>query len=308
MRTRRSRRRALLGLAVGLATLPSCSWIAGLAVGSVAGVFDDMETVIRSDDDLGLVEQAMAFNLKTLETLLVGSPENRDLLLAAAQGFMLYSYAFVEPRRFDLDFTQFEEEQAVRQRARRLYRRAVDYAMRGLAVEHPGIENRLSRDPDAAAADLTIEDASLALWAGTAVGAWIAMSTDDPEATADVAVMGALLHRSRELDDTLEGGVVYDYLMLYEASRVGGDLELARSYFETALERGPERRPVVWSSWAETGALAAADRAEFLDLLERTLAFDIDSEPDARLLNQVAKERATWLLKSTDDFFLDETD
>ncbi len=299
---------ALLGLVAGLVTLPSCSWVAGLAMGSVAGVFDDMETVIRADDDLGLVEQAMAFNLKTLETLLVGSPENRDLLLAAAKSFLLYSYAFVEPEMFGLDFTQFEEEQEVRRRARRLYRRAVDYGMRGLEVEHPGIEARLRREPEAAAAELALEDAPLALWTGTAVGAHIAMATDDPEATADVAVMGALLHRSRELDDTVDDGAVYDYLMLYEASRLGGDLDVARDFFETALERGPERHPVIWTSWAETGSRAATDRAEFVELLEQTLAFDIDNEPDARLVNQVARERATWLLGNTEDYFLGDTE
>ncbi len=299
----------LSGLVVaGLLALPSCSWVAGWAMNSVAGVFDDMETAIRTDDDLGLVEQAMAFNLKTIETLLVGSPENPDLLLAAVKGFMLYAYAFVEPEMFDLDFTQFEEEQEVRRRARRLYRRAVDYGMRGLEVEHPGIAARLRREPENAAAELGAEEASLALWTGTAVGAWIAMSTDDPEATADVAVMGALLHRSRGLDDTVDDSVVYDYLMLYEASRLGGDLDLARSFYETALERGPERRPVIWTSWAETGARASVDRAEFVDLLEQTLAFDIDSEPDARLLNQVARERAAWLLGNTEDYFLDDSE
>ena len=92
-----------------------------------------------------------------------------------------------------------------------------------------------------------MEDAGLALWTGTAIGARIGMETDNPEATADLSVMGALLYRSRELDDGVDAGVVYDYLSIYETARIGGSLDEAREYYEHALQLGPERRPVLWS-------------------------------------------------------------
>ena len=194
----------------------------------------------------------------------------------------------------------------MRRRAARIYRRATDYGMRGLEVNHPGIAERLRRDPDAAVLELELEDAGLALWTGTALGARIGMETDNPEATADLSVMGALLHRSRELDDGVDGGVVYDYLSIYETARIGGSLDQAREYYEHALELGPERRPVLWSTWAETGSIANGDRAEFVTLLQQTLDFDIDSQPDGRLLNRVAKERAAWLLENVEDYFLED--
>ena len=295
------------GLAACLLFLPTCSsFITNMAVNSLAAVLAEGEAVFRSDDDLGLVEGALANNLKLMETLLETSPENQEVLLSAAKGFLLYAYGFVEPDLFELDFTQFEERQAVRRRAGRLYRRATDYGLRGLEVDYPRIAERLRRDPEAAVMELEVEDAGLALWTGTALGARIGMETDNPEATADLSVMGALLHRSRDLDDSVDGGVAYDYLSIYETARIGGSLDKAREYYEHALQLGPERRPVLWSTWAETGSVANGDREEFETLLQQTLDFDIDSEPEGRLLNRVAKERAAWLLANVDDYFFDE--
>ena len=294
------------GLIAALASLSSCSLVSNMAVNSIAGLLAEGEAVLRSDDDLDLVKAPLANNLWLMETMLETSPEHRDMLLSATKGFLLFAYGFVEPDLFELDFTQFEAKQAVRRRAARLYRRATKYGMRGLEVNHPGIEARLRSAPEAAAAELEVEDAALALWTGTALGAWIAMDTDNPEATADLSLMGALLHRSRELDDTVDDGVVYDYLSIYEVSRIGGSIEEGREHYEHALEIGPERRPVLWSTWAETGSVANGDRQEFEALLRQALDFDIDSEPGSRLLNQVAQVRAAWLLENVEDYFLDD--
>ena len=294
------------GLIAALASLSSCSLVSNMAVNSIAGLLAEGEAVLRSDDDLDLVKAPLANNLWLMETMLETSPEHRDMLLSATKGFLLFAYGFVEPDLFELDFTQFEAKQAVRRRAARLYRRATTYGMRGLEVNHPGIEARLRSSPEAAAAELGVEDAALALWTGTALGAWIAMDTGNPEATADLSVMGALLHRSRELDDTVDDGVVYDYLSIYEVSRIGGSIEEGREHYEHALEIGPERRPVLWSTWAETGSVANGDRQEFEALLRQALDFDIDSEPGSRLLNQVAQVRAAWLLENVEDYFLDD--
>ena len=304
----RTGRGGLLGaLVLFTSVAPGCSgFITGMAVNSLAGVLAEAETVFRSDDDLAFVEAPLANNLKLMETLLESDPEHREVLLGATKGFLLYTYGFVEPELFTLDFTQFDEKEAVRRRAARLYQRAAAYGFRGLEVNHPRIAARLRQDPETAAAELGTEDAALALWTGTAIGAWISKATDNPEATADLSVMGALLHRSRELDDTVDDGVVYDYLTVYEVARVGGSLETAREYYERALAAGPDRLPSVWATWAESGSIATGDREEFRTLLQEALDFDLDSEPGTRLVNQIARERAVWLLDNIDDYFLDD--
>src|ERR1035438_7573643 len=57
-----------------------------------------MSTTFTSDNDPELVEAAIPFGLKLYESLLAESPKHAALLLAAAQGFKEFSYAFVDSR------------------------------------------------------------------------------------------------------------------------------------------------------------------------------------------------------------------
>ena len=50
--------------------------------------------------------------------------------------------------------------------------------------------------------------------------------------------------------------------------------------------------------------MPAQDRTRFIDLLERALAVDVDADPNERLLNLIAQERARWLLGRVDELFL----
>ena len=173
-------------------------------------------------------------------------------------------------------------------------------------MDHPGFAGRVRRNPATAVQELEEDDAAMALWTGTAMAARVALEMDNPEATADLSTAGAILGRVKELDDLVDRGAVYDYLSLYEALRPGGSVELAREYYERAMELGPERLPVLWTNWAESGAIAAGDRSEFETVLQQTLDFDLETEPDDKLLNRIAQLRAAWLLENIDDYFYDE--
>jgi predicted anti-sigma-YlaC factor YlaD len=57
---------------------------------------------------------------------------------------------------------------------------------------------------------------------------------------------------------------------------------------------------------AETVSVRAQDRKEFLELLDRALAFDARGEaPEFRLANLVAQRKARWLKGRVDDLFLE---
>ena len=284
--------------------LGGCS-LKSRAVDTLADVLGEGEGVYLSDEDPELIAAALPFNMKTMETLLETNPNHRGLLLTATKSFILYTYAFVEPVARELEYTEFDEAEAVRLRAARLYRRAYGYGIRGLELQHPGIGERLSVSPDEAAAGLTLEDVPFTVWTAAALGGAIGVAIDDPESTADIAVVGALLEQALSLDEDFESGTIHEFLFAYEAGRLGGDMEKARMHYDRALELGPSKNPSIWLSWAESVSVAQQNRSEFLELVEQVLEFDVSAYPENRLLNILAQRRARWLQDTVDELFLE---
>ena len=93
-----------------------------------------------ADDDIDLIGAAAPFSLKLMESVLAENPRHRGLLLATAQGFVQYAYAFVELPADEVEDRNVQAAYAQRERARRMYLRARDYGLRGLEAAHPGLE------------------------------------------------------------------------------------------------------------------------------------------------------------------------
>ncbi len=304
-KTGRNGSKTLLASSLLLSFLGTSCSLKARAVNTLAEVLAESEVVYLSDEDPELVAEALPFNLKTIETLLQSSPDHRGLLLSAATGFTFYAYGFVEPEADRIEDEDFEQAEVIRDRAARLYWRAYRYGIRGLDVEHPGFGKTLSIEPETTAAQLTVEDVPLALWTAAALGGAIGVSKDDPEATADIAVVGALLNRCLELDAEYGDGILYELLVIYESQRVGGSMETAREYYQRALELAQGTRCSTWLMWAENVAVPEQNLAEFKELLGKVQSFDVDAHPEDRLLNILAQRRARWLQGRVDELFLE---
>lgn len=287
-----------------LASFLGCS-LKKRAVDTFVDVLGEAEGVYLSENDPELIGSALPFNLKTIETLLVSSPENRSLLLSAVKSFSLYAYGFVEPEAWKLPYDALDEKERIRKRAAKLYRRAYTYGIRALEIDHRRIAERLKKTPEAAARELALEDVPFAVWTAAALGGAIGAAKDDPESTADVAVIGALLERALALDEDFEEGTTHELLLAYEASRVGGSRQKAREHYERALVLGSAKSPSIWISWAERVSVQEQNRREFEELVGRSLEFDVDAHPENRLLNLLAQRRARWLRATVDELFLE---
>ena len=296
-----------LSLALLVFVSTSCS-LKATAVNTLADVLAESEVVYLSDEDPELVAEALPFNLKTIETLLASSPDHRGLLLSATTGFTFYAYGFVEPEADRIEDEDFELAEVIRGRAARLYWRAYRYGIRGLELNHPGLGNTLSIEPESTVAPLEPEDVPLALGTAAALGGAIGVSKDDPEATADIAVVGALLERCLDLDPNYGEGILYELLVIYESQRFGGSPETAREYYHRALELSRETRASTWLLWAENFSVPDQNVVEFKELLNKILAFDVDKYPEDRLLNILAQRRARWLMGRVDELFLEGDD
>lgn len=265
-------------------------------------------TTWASDNDPELIEGAVPFSLKLVESLLESSPEHEGLLLAAASGFTQYSFAFVHQHADSVEAVDIEQAIALRTRARKLDLRARDYGLRGLDARHPGFSQRLREAPRTAVREARRDDVPLLYWTAAAWGAAMSVSKEIPEIVADQPIIEALIDRALELDEAWNAGAIHTFLVTYETVRQGaaGDpAARSREHFERAVSitQGMAASPYV--SFAEAVSLGRQDRAEFESLLARALAIDPDRRPEWRLENLIMQRRARWLMGRLPDLFLD---
>ena len=292
---------ALLALAQ-----PACS-IKKLAVSSLGNALAEGGKTYASDDDPDLVREAVPFGLKTVEALLDESPRHKGLLLAAASGFTQYGFAFIQQEADFVEARDLARATALRDRARKHYRRGLEYGLRGIEVDFPGFRAALRKDPVAALAPLRKKHVPLLYWTANAWGAAIALSKDDAELSADQNLAEALMRRALELDEGYERGSVHDFFISYEGGRrsVGGSVGEARQHLERALALSGGHRAWPLVNFAETVSVGAQDRKEFESLLRQALAVDPDAVPEVRVANLVAQRRARWLLGRANELFVE---
>ncbi len=293
---------ATLFLVVAAGCSPRTYVVRGVAdaVSSGGGAF-------ASDDDPELVKSAVPFALKAEESLLSADPGHRGLLLSLCRGFTQYAAAFVWQ-----DAAESTDPAAARmgkERAVRLWLRAREYGLRGLEAARPGFRARLDADPAGAARTARPEDVPLLYWTAASWSLAIASSSGDPGMLADLPRCEALMRRALELREDFDAGAVHEYFVAFEGSRpeaMGGSAARARRHFERAmaLAGGKKVSPLV--TLAETVSVRAQDRREFLDLLDRAIAFDARREaPEYRQANLAAQRRASWLKGRVDELFLE---
>jgi predicted anti-sigma-YlaC factor YlaD len=208
-----------------------------------------------------------------------------------------------------LEDRDLEKATALRLRARKLYLRARDYGVRGLEVTYAGFGTKLRMNPKAAVRVAVKNDVPLLYWTAASWGSAITLSKDNPDLVADQGIVEALIDRALVLDEAFDHGTIHSFLIAYEGSRngaVGNFAIRARAHFDRAMElaAGHQAGPLV--SLAENVSLQKQNRSEFEALLKRALAVDVNAEPQYRLANLVMQRRARWLLRRTDDLFVEE--
>lgn len=301
-----SRGLKFLGLAMLVAGSSGCS-ISQMAVNSAGDALSQGTSSFARDDDPELIAAATPFSLKLMESLLEKSPQHRGLLGATAAGFAQYAYGFVQTDADKLDEVDYLQAQQVRFRARKLYLRSRDYALRGLDVSHPGFSAQLRSDPGRALQQCSKDDVALLYWGAAAWMGAISQSKDDASLVGDLPKPQAMIDRALQLDDAYGEGAIHSFLIAY--SMVRPDLteprdQVARRHYERALELAHGRLAGPYVSWAESVCVALEDRACFEQALRSALAIDPDAALDHRLENVLMQRRAAWLARQADRLFL----
>jgi predicted anti-sigma-YlaC factor YlaD len=304
-----SQRRAfgLLATALVVTSVQACS-VRKWAAGKVGDALASGGSTYASDNDAELVGDALPFALKTIEGLLEATPRHEGLLFSAASGFAQYAYVYLAMEADYAEEADLARAPHLRARATNLYRRAFQYGMRGLEVDHPGLRRALDQNARSALAAMKKEDVALLYWTSAAWSLEIASDKTNPSLAVNLPLAEALMHRALELDPGFGDGVIYDYYISYEGGRAGaagGSIEKAREAFAKSLELAKGRRAAPYLALAESVSVGTQDRKEFTGLLDAALALNVDAAPEYRLANIVAQQRARWLLSRIDDLFVE---
>ena len=268
--------------------LSGCS-IKKIALGSIADALDSgTGSSFASDDDVDLIGQALPFGLKTMESLLKEVPEHKGLHLSLAKGFVLYAYAFVETKAENAKNTDFTEYRKLRLRAGRLYYRAYQYGLKGLALSDG-------------------KDVGLLYWTGAALAKWITVSKNDPSAIIRISEAVEFMQRALEIDSEYDNGAIHEFFVSYECRQgIKGDTAKAMFHYRKALKASQGKKASVYLTYIETFAIPNQNKKEFRQYIHKILDFDIDKWPEYRLANAITKQRAEFLLEKEEYLFLGE--
>jgi predicted anti-sigma-YlaC factor YlaD len=291
-----------------LLCLQGCS-IKQVAISKLGDTLAAGGGVYASDDDIELVGDALPFTLKTVEGLLAEVPEHKGLLLTAASGFTQYSYVYVDLESLGLETSNPGRSAEQKLRAKKLYLRGRNYALRAVELTREDFIAGLRQDPGATLSVFSKENIPELYWLSLSWAAAIASDKSDMDMVADLNLIDPIMRRCLELDEAYDQGALHEFMISYQGGRSpmqGGGASLAREHFARAVELSGNIRVGSMVSLAESVSVGEQNRSEFERLLAQALDFDVDSHVQTRLANLVAQKRARLLLSRSDSLFLEE--
>jgi len=230
-------------------------------------------------------------------------------LITAASGFTQYSYVYVDFEALKIEQTHPRKAYELRQRAKRLYLRGRNYALRSAELKQINFIAGLRHDPDSTLSVFSKQDIPTLYWLSLSWAAAIASDKTDMDMVADLNLIEPIIRRCLELDEGFDQGALHEFMISYQGERSilqGGGTIQARQHYARSLELSGNTRISPLVSLAESVSVGEQNHEEFEYLLRLALDFNVDSHVQTRLANLVAQRRARLLLSRTDTLFLED--
>ncbi len=275
-----------------LATVLLNAGCAALIDRAAARFASDLETAIREYSEPDVVGDGLPAFLLLLEARINANPQDPDLRLTSARLTGTYAALFG----------------AENGKYQRLNQRALDHARIGACqssdrlcdLDTLDFDNFDQRIEQLHNDDLEALYVLTTTWTG-----WIDANSSDFRALADLPRVERLLDWIAATRPDHDDGAVWLYLGVLNSQRppaAGGQPDKARRYFEQARERSRGHNLLVNVLMADSYARLLFDRELYVELLEAVIDSPVN-DPDYRLINQVARNRATRMLTQTEDIF-----
>ena len=281
---------------IPLILLVSCN-LKSFVARHMAGSIEDMNASFMEEPSLREAREAAPAMLKMLDGFIKSAPDDKDLLAAGAHLNCGFGILLIEGE--DNDWASI------------LYKKGMDYAIRGLNQDHRGIDQLIKQGKldriKAILAHADRDELPLIFWAGECMAAWVNLNLDNPDAISDLPIALAFIRRAMEIDDTYFYGGAHMALGMYYGSMskaMGGNPEKSKSEFEKVFEITKNKFMLAKVFFAKTYCVQTQNRRLFEKTLHEVLDFDPETEPSIRLVNLASKKKAEALLDEVDDKFI----
>lgn len=264
-------------------------------VNNIKPMMNHTRSAVNRCPDVDLIKAAMPAGMLQLEGLIELVPDDRDLLVRAAESNQGYAFLFLQ----DTDPLL----------AAKYYQKARDYALRVLRQNRrfDAAMDQGQAEFVAALKTLNVEDVPALYFAAGAWMSWVGLTyKEKPEVLSDLNKIIAMEDRVIELDETFNYGGAHVSLGAYYASRpeqFGGRPEDAAFHFKQAFEISKEKFLLWQVLYGRYYAVQIKDRELFVKTLEKVLAAPEDLLVERNFANAVAKRKARQLLEKVDTFF-----
>ena len=295
-----------------LSVFSSCS-TRKLMVAEMTDLMEAGAAAMESDDDLDMLQQALPANIKLMEALLASDPHNERLLVLLARLYGSYTFLFLDgrieaiPSASTGPATGTVPLTTLKDRAVRYYGKGMGYALRALEVRHPLAGERLYQVAEAApfVQSLQAKDLSALFWYGFNLSGLINHSRDSVAAVARGHLVEKSMQRVLQLQADYYHGNAHLILMAFYASRspmMGGNLGRATEHYRQLKTMHGDSLLLPDLFFARYVLVQQQDRSQFEQLLS-AIQTSADPDPRFRLLNHVARQRATLYLSMVDRLF-----
>jgi len=285
--------RQILALILLVTLSAACMPHKKLTVLSAAMLLEEIARSSNKQSDLRVIRQGMPAYLLLMDGMIEAWPNNERLLISAAQANASYASAFIDDE--DSEYANV------------LYHKAKEYALKSL--ERRGFKNLRAKSFDDFKAGLRRmgkKDVTYLFWTASCWGNWIGLNTDSMAAIAELPRVESMMRRVLELDSGFYYGGPHLFMGIWYTSQpvvAGGDLSLAQTHFQKAIEFGQSKFLMTFIYYARYYARKAFDRDLFVSVLTKVLDTPADIQPELTLLNTVAHQKAKRMLDAVDDYF-----
>lgn len=269
---------------------------------------DGAGSVFTGDNDPEFVGDAMPFAIKMYESIMRSVPGHAGLVVTTGSMYIMYANAFLYTPASMMKEEMYKEQETLMNRAKNLYLRGRDILLDGIERRHSGFTELLNKKEfEKILTMMKKDDAPFLYWAAAG---WVGAFSIDPF-DMDIGITlpraAGLMDMVLKLDPEFEKSSIHDFYISYYGSLpeyMGGSNAKARENFKKSVEFSDGKLISPFVSLATSVSINTQNFKEFRELLNRAAVFNVDLNPENRLVNIINKRKAKWYLENEEDFFL----